>query len=127
MRENKEKRPPVQVSRVEKRAKPLRAYYGRNMATGADTNEQIYKLRNHPTYAVTAAMIALKEMEKKLFATPSIQHIYDANGNIMTMDAILRGQEKELLSKIMSMASGRLAQANIHGVSATNTIEFVCQ
>lgn len=82
-------------------------------------------MRHHPKFAVAATMIAQTKMKRKLFATPSVQHIYDANGKRMTVDVLLRGKDSKMWKKSMSMEIGTLAKGNIHGVSATNNIEFV--
>ena len=84
-------------------------------------------MRHQPKYAVTAAMIAHTEMKRKLFTTPSVQHIYDGNRKRMTVDALLRGKHKERWKKSTSTEIGRLAKGDIHGESATDTIEFICK
>ena len=60
-----------------------------------------------------------------VFAAPSANHIYDANGKKETIDSLLRGKDKDVWIKSLSNEFGRLAQGNKHGVRSTNTIDFI--
>ena len=64
-------------------------------------------------------------MAQHIFSTPSIMHIYDSNGKRMTIDKLVKGKDKDIWNKSLSMELGRLAQGNIHGVTATDTIDFI--
>jgi hypothetical protein len=62
------------------------------------------------------------------------QHIFSCNhvyhpttGKKETIDTLLRGDENEKWTKSLSNEWGRLAQGNIHGVKATDTIDFIAR
>jgi hypothetical protein len=56
---------------------------------------------------------------------PTVNHIYNKNGKKETIDSLLRGPNKEVWKKAVSNEFGRLAQGNIFGVTATDTIDFI--
>lgn len=72
-------------------------------------------------------MIVQEEMERKLFAKPKTQHIYDTNRKRNTVDALLCGPEKERWNKSMGMKIKQLAQGNICAIYAMDTINFIPQ
>ena len=45
----------------------------------------------------------------------------------MTLEQLLQGKDKEIWNKAQSMEIGRLAQGNIHGVTSSDTIDFICK
>ena len=62
------------------------------------------------------------------------QHIFNCNhvyhpttGKKETIDTLLRGDENAKWTKSLSNEWGRLAQGNIHGVKATDTIDFIAR
>jgi hypothetical protein len=56
---------------------------------------------------------------------PTVNHIYNQHGKKETIDSLLRGPNKEVWKKAISNKFGRLAQGNIFGVTATDTIDFI--
>ena len=66
-------------------------------------------------------------MAQHIFNKQSAMHIYNSNGKRETIDTLLFGDRKETWTKSLSNELGRLAQGNIHGVKATDTIEFIHQ
>ena len=55
---------------------------------------------------------------------PTVNHIYNAHGKRETIDS-LRASNAVVWDKALSNEWGRLATGNIHGVIATDTIEFI--
>ena len=56
---------------------------------------------------------------------PRVNHIFAADGKRQTIDGILNSIDKAIWTKILSNEWGRLAQGNIHGVTSTDTLEFI--
>ena len=55
-------------------------------------------------------------------------HVYHpTTGKKETIDSLLRGPENKKWTKSLSNEWGRLAQGNIHGVKATDTIDFIAR
>lgn len=77
-----------------------------------------YLLDRHP-----ASKISMHE----LVASPHISHIFNDKGKKETVDSLLNGPDKDIWTCSMSNELGRLAQANIHGIKATNTIDSVAK
>lgn len=59
------------------------------------------------------------------FSVPLIAHIYDEIGTRQIIDKLVSSTEKDTRIKRLSIELGRLAQGNIHGVLATDTIDFI--
>ena len=51
--------------------------------------------------------------------------MYNANGKIESINTLLFGIQSGIWTKSMSNELGRLAQGNIHGVTAIDTIDFI--
>ena len=84
-----------------------------------------YNLRSkiYPhSYTSRAARTLLAQ---HIFSTPASYHIYDASGKRLTIDKLIKGDNKETWLRSLSMEFGRLAQGNIHGVQSTDTIDFI--
>ena len=56
---------------------------------------------------------------------PKVQHIFTADGKKETIDSLLNSLDKEIWTKSLSNEWGRLAQGNQHGVTSTDTIDFI--
>jgi hypothetical protein len=57
---------------------------------------------------------------------PTIHHIYnEQTGKKETIDSLLQGKNKKIWQKAVSNEFGRLAQGNVHGILATDTIDFI--
>ena len=52
-------------------------------------------------------------------------HIFRPNGTKESIDSLLKGPLREIREKSLSNEWGRPAQGNTHGVSATDTIDFI--
>ena len=52
-------------------------------------------------------------------------HIYDVSGRKQSLTNLLNGPTKEIWFKSISNEFGRLAQGNVYGVKATDTIDFI--
>ena len=57
--------------------------------------------------------------------THKLNHVYDANGKRLSLDALLNGDQKEIWIQANSNEIGRLAQGNVHGVKSTDTMDFI--
>ena len=55
----------------------------------------------------------------------SCMHIFNDAGKKQSLDDLLTGTQKDVWSKSLSNELGRLAQGNIHGIKATDTIDFI--
>lgn len=82
-------------------------------------HESTLKINPTSFKAIAANYLATKE-----FFTYRVNHIYNKNGKKETIDS-LRRQFPDIWDKSLSNEWGRLAQGNIHGVLATDTIEFI--
>ena len=56
---------------------------------------------------------------------PTLNHIYNQEGQKQTIQHLLQSDKKERWSKALSNEFGRLTQGNIHGVNFTDTMEFI--
>ena len=54
-------------------------------------------------------------------------HIYSNSGKKIPIEALMNDINKDTWNKTMSMERGQLVQGNTHGVSVTDTIDFVHQ
>ena len=52
-------------------------------------------------------------------------NVYALDGTKETIDSVLRGKDKTVWAKSLSNEWGRLAQGNMHGVTPTDTIDFI--
>ena len=59
------------------------------------------------------------------FLYPIANHIYNHRGKKETIDSLRASPQKEVWEKALSNEWGRLAQGNVHGVNATDTIDFI--
>ena len=58
---------------------------------------------------------------------PKVHHIFTAGGKKETIDSLLNSLDKEICTKSLSNEWGRLAQGSQHGVTSTDTIDFIHQ
>ena len=56
-----------------------------------------------------------------------MNHIFTADGKKQTIDGLLNSVDKAIWTKSLSNEWGRLAQGNVHGVTSTDTIEFISE
>ena len=54
-----------------------------------------------------------------------MHHVYNIHGNKETLDSVLHGPDSSIWTKIISSKFGRLTQGNIHGVTPTDTMDFI--
>ena len=59
------------------------------------------------------------------FLHPIVNHIYNDNGKKETINSLRSSPQREIWEKALSNEWGRLAQGNVYGVNATDTIEFI--
>ena len=64
-------------------------------------------------------------LAQHIFSKHSAAHVFNENGKKETINTLLFGRDSGLWTKSMSNELGRLAQGNIHGVRATDTIDFI--
>ena len=55
----------------------------------------------------------------------SCMHIFNDTGKKKSLDDLLTGTDKDVWTKSLSNELGRLAQGNVHGIKATDTIDFI--
>ena len=64
----------------------------------------------------------------QLIFAPHIHHIYNyITGRRESFETLLTGKEKDLLNRAVSNEFGRLAHGNKHGVTFTDTINFIAK
>ena len=86
-----------------------------------------YSLRSRDKATPFKHMATRQLVAQHIFSLPSISHIYNELGEKQTLSKLLKGPHKKIWNKAFSNEIGRLANGNIHGVSFTNTIEFITQ
>ena len=74
------------------------------------------------TYTARAAKTLLAQ---HIFSISHVNHIYDDKGQRLSINKLLTGSQAPIWNKSLSNETGRLAQGNKHGVSSTDTIEFI--
>ena len=82
-----------------------------------------YNLRNKGTNFKDKAAKYL--LAQHIFNQPTAMHMYDDQGEKLSMDNLIQGEHKDRWVKALSNEWDRLAQGNKHGVLATNTIKFI--
>ena len=71
-------------------------------------------------------MQALRHLQQQLQHQPYCFHIYNKEtGKKETIETLRSGKDAHIWDKAVSNEFGRLAQGNVHGVTATDTIEFI--
>ena len=56
---------------------------------------------------------------------PKVNHIFSPDGKKETIDSLLNSINKVVWTRSLSNEWGRLAQGNKHGVTSTDTIDFI--
>ena len=84
-----------------------------------------YNLRSKTRSQSFKSTAAKYLLAQHIFSSPSSMHIYDETGKKMSIDKLVNGTDKHIWIKSLSMELGRLAQGNIHGVTSTDTIDFI--
>ena len=94
---------------------------------GAEPYHQTrYNLRKLPPPSTSFKHRAAKYiLAQHIFAQQSAAHVFNENGQKETINTLLFGTNAGIWTKSMSNELGRLAQGNIHGVKATDTIDFI--
>ena len=78
-------------------------------------------------YSTDFRHLALQQLLAQHLFHHAVNRIFRSNGTKETIDSMLAGPTKQTWTKILSNEWSRLAQGNMHGVSSTNTIEFIYQ
>ena len=94
---------------------------------GAEPFQQVrYNLRKVPNKPTNFKDKAAKYLlAQHIFAKHSAAHVFNDNGQKETINTLLFGHDSAVWTKSMSNELGRLAQGNIYGVKATDTIDFI--
>ena len=79
----------------------------------------------HQTRYNLRTLAAKYLLAQHIFAKQSAAHVFNENGQKETINTLLFGRSAGLWTKSMSNELGRLAQGNIYGVTATDTIDFI--
>lgn len=70
----------------------------------------------------------LPHLYNKYIPTPSqINHIYDDNGNKLSLEKLLAGEHSTRWNKALSNELGRLTQSNNAGVASADAMDFIFQ
>ena len=95
--------------------------YKRAIHKALSTVQHIYPRNNSPSTQCTS-----KPTHKTIKAIfPTVHHIYNEHGKKETIDTLRNSAQKDVWEWALSNEWGRLAQGNIYGVQATDTIEFI--
>ena len=114
--------PPREATQVPRVDKPTKQW-----TKGAEPfQQQRYNLRkpaHRPTNFKDKAAKYL--LAQHIFAKQMAGHVFNNNGKKETINTLLFGHDSKIWTRSMSNELGRLAQGNIYGVTATDTIDFI--
>ena len=60
-----------------------------------------------------------------MFDKHHLNHIYDSAGKRQSLKTLLQGKDNIICNKRTSNKFGRSTQGNIHGVTSTDTMDFI--
>ena len=69
--------------------------------------------------------MAVQQLSAQHIFQPQVNHIFKADGKKQTIDGLLNSIDRATWTKSLRNEWGRLAQGNVHGVTGTDTIEFI--
>ena len=69
--------------------------------------------------------LAAQHLTAQHIFQPKVNHIFTASGKKETIDSLLNSINKVVWTRSLSNEWGRLAQGNTHGVTSTDTIDFI--
>ena len=129
--------PPASLPRVAKKSTPPSLSQTKpQLKSGVPYIQQRYGLRSNKAYRPFSQNFRHRAA-KHLLAQHLVQqkspkqqvdkcmHIFDAAGKKQSAESLMAGDDAAIWQRSMSNELGRLAQGNIHGVKATDTIDFI--